>query len=330
MRVTVLNTEQELKFFPLTQSIKLKIDSLIEKNNIKDSVFLIRNQNRTGLFNFSNRYNQSIGYIKEKFDAEEINISLKEDEGTTLLTVTPIKPLSPGFEYTLIISKQLSKPFLNISKPISKSSSDISLSTFNTQKFDFSLEILSSPSITANSNVVNAVLTDNLSSNKTTIILDLKKDKTYSYNGIYTFNFNSNVYLKGELFNISSSGMDTNNDDFFLLLKSNITEYIKPIENENKSLSTTDLLNNINSTVNKPIVKTPTQTVTYLHNNIIRVTLENIKTSDLDFDGLTEKHYEAFHMYTLSSLGLYDNSLTYNINIEVEDDYNFLVVVEKQ
>lgn len=101
MRVTVLNTEQELKFFPLTQSIKLKIDSLIEKNNIKDSVFLIRNQNRTGLFNFSNRYNQSIGYIKEKFDAEEINISLKEDEGTTLLTVTPIKPLSPGFEYTL-------------------------------------------------------------------------------------------------------------------------------------------------------------------------------------------------------------------------------------
>ena len=108
MQITALNSTEELKSFPINQSIRLKFEKAVEDSLLESRLSLIRLPNQTGLFNISETYNQSIGYIREKFDIEETTITSGLVNGSFIVVVKPVKPLSPGFEYVLFIDKTIS------------------------------------------------------------------------------------------------------------------------------------------------------------------------------------------------------------------------------
>ncbi len=329
MQITALNSTEELKSFPINQSIRLKFEKAVEDSLLESRLSLIRLPNQTGLFNISETYNQSIGYIREKFDIEETTITSELVNGSFIVVVKPVKPLSPGFEYVLFIDKTLSEEYLSISKTVSKSNSNISVDLSNNiSPTELQIEIISEPFISSTNNIVKILLKDLVGSTSKQYTLDLKKTTKLVY-GDLTVNFISQVYVLGEKFNILSIGGTELPSNFYLKLKASITESIKPIESDAEfgSISNKDLYDFFNKQSNNDNL---TLTTTIVNNGKIRIKLpDNITTSDLDFDNLTHSYEEAFNMYTLNLLELYDDSKVYKIVHNIEDEKTFTLTVKE-
>lgn len=329
MQITALNSTEELKSFPINQSIRLKFEKAVEDSLLESRLSLIRLPNQTGLFNISETYNQSIGYIREKFDIEETTITSELVNGSFIVVVKPVKPLSPGFEYVLFIDKTLSEEYLSISKTVSKSNSNISVDLSNNiSPTELQIEIISEPFISSTNNIVKILLKDLVGSTSKQYTLDLKKTTKLMY-GDLTVNFVSQVYVLGEKFNILSIGGTELPSNFYLKLKASITESIKPIESDAEfgSISNKDLYDFFNKQSNNDNL---TLTTTIVNNGKIRIKLpDNITTSDLDFDNLTHSYEEAFNMYTLNLLELYDDSKVYEIVHNIEDEKTFTLTVKE-
>ena len=329
MQITALNSTEELKSFPINQSIQLKFEKAVEDSLLESRLSLIRLPNQTGLFNISETYNQSIGYIREKFDIEETTITSELVNGSFIVVVKPVKPLSPGFEYVLFIDKTLSEEYLSISKTVSKSNSNISVDLSNNiSPTELQIEIISEPFISSTNNIVKILLKDLVGSTSKQYTLDLKKTTKLVY-GDLTVNFISQVYVLGEKFNILSIVGTELPSNFYLKLKASITESIKPIESDAEfgSISNKDLYDFFNKQSNNDNL---TLTTTIVTNGKIRIKLpDNITTSDLDFDNLTHSYEEAFNMYTLNLLELYDDSKVYEIVHNIEDEKTFTLTVKE-
>lgn len=329
MQITALNSTEELKSFPINQSIRLKFEKAVEDSLLESRLSLIRLPNQTGLFNISETYNQSIGYIREKFDIEETTITSELVDGSFIVVVKPVKPLSPGFEYVLFIDKTLSEEYLSISKTVSKSNSNISVDLSNNiSPTELQIEIISEPFISSTNNIVKILLKDLVGSTSKQYTLDLKKTTKLVY-GDLTVNFISQVYVLGEKFNILSIGGTELPSNFYLKLKASITESIKPIESDAEfgSISNKDLYDFFNKQSNNDNL---TLTTTIVNNGKIRIKLpDNLTTSDLDFDNLTHSYEEAFNMYTLNLLELYDESKVYEIVHNIEDEKTFTLTVKE-
>lgn len=329
MQITALNSTEELKSFPINQSIRLKFEKAVEDSLLESRLSLIRLPNQTGLFNISETYNQSIGYIREKFDIEETTITSELVDGSFIVVVKPVKPLSPGFEYVLFIDKTLSEEYLSISKTVSKSNSNISVDLSNNiSPTELQIEIISEPFISSTNNIVKILLKDLVGSTSKQYTLDLKKTTKLVY-GDLTVNFISQVYVLGEKFNILSIGGTELPSNFYLKLKASITESIKPIESDAEfgSISNKDLYDFFNKQSNNDNL---TLTTTIVNNGKIRIKLpDNITISDLDFDNLTHSYEEAFNMYTLNLLELYDDSKVYEIVHNIEDEKTFTLTVKE-
>lgn len=329
MQITALNSTEELKSFPINQSIQLKFEKAVEDSLLESRLSLIRLPSQTGLFNISETYNQSIGYIREKFDIEETTITSELVGGSFIVVVKPVKPLSPGFEYVLFIDKTLSEEYLSISKTVSKSNSNISVDLSNNiSPTELQIEIISEPFISSTNNIVKILLKDLVGSTSKQYTLDLKKTTKLVY-GDLTVNFISQVYVLGEKFNILSIGGTELPSNFYLKLKASITESIKPIEADAEfgSISNKDLYDFFNKQSNNDNL---TLTTTIVNNGKIRIKLpDNITTSDLDFDNLTHSYEEAFNMYTLNLLELYDDSKVYEIVHNIEDEKTFTLTVKE-
>lgn len=328
MNITALNSTEELKSFPINQTIKLKFDKAVEDSLLESRLSLFRLPNQTGLFNISETYNQSIGYIREKFDIEATTISTELDNGFFIVNVKPVKPLSPGFEYVLFIDKSLSEEYLSISKTVSKSSSNISIDLSNNiGSTELELEIVSEPFITSTSNIVKILLTELSDGSSKQYTIDLKKTTQILY-GDVKINLTSPVYALGEKFSILSIGGTELDSNFYLKLTASLTETIKPIEPNNTfdSVTNEDLLNFFKQQTNQPIVTTPT--VSLINNKQIKVELpDGIVVSDLDLENITISVSEAFNMYTLSMLGLYDENREYFVIHKIEDDKTIILTV---
>lgn len=327
MKVTVLNTIEELKSFPLNQVIKIKFERPVEDSQLKSCISLIRNVNQTGLFNISETYNQSLGYIREKFDVEDITLTTETNTDSFIVSVKPVKPLSPGFEYTLFIDKSLSSEYISIDKPTSKSKSTIQVDVSNNNNpLDLTLEIISEPLITSTSNLIKILLKDGVKGTSKQITLDLKNKNYTNYDNI-TITFSSVVYVLGEVFTVLSIGYQPLTENLFTVLRASLTENIKPIDNDSeyKSVSNEDLLNFFNK--EEIEYKNKKELV---HNNKILITLDNnITTDELDFNNITFQTSEAFGMYTLSSLELYDETKQYEVIPTVVDKSSFYLTVKE-
>ena len=329
MQITALNSTEELKSFPINQSIKLKFDKIVEDSLLESRLSLIRLPSQTGLFNISETYNQSIGYIREKFDIEETTITSELVDGSFIVVVKPVKPLSPGFEYILFIDKTLSEEYLSISKTVSKSNSNISVDLSNNiSSTELDVEIISEPFISSTNNIVKVLIKDLVDGSSKQYTLDLKKSIKLTH-GDLVLNFSSPVYVLGEKFNILSVGSTELPSNFYLKLKAAITESIKPIEPDSQftSISNKDLYDFFNKQNTNDISSLTTNIV---NNGKIRVKLgSDLTTDDLDFDSMSYSAEEAFNMYTLSSLELYDPSKVYEVTHEVEDEKTFTITVKE-
>lgn len=328
--VLVLNTKQELQSFPLNQSIKLKFSEQVEDSQLSNCIALIRNISETGLFNISEKYNQSIGYIREKFDVEDVKISTSNATDGFVVTLTPVKPLSPGFEYTLFIDKNLSSEFISVTKSISKSTSTVEAVVSNTEEADISLEIVSDPYITSTSNITKILVTDHLTTKSSTIILDLKAKTTYTFNSNISFNFNSTVYVKGEVFNVLSIPSTTLTDNLFVQIKTALTSNVKPLETTESfnSVSNETILEYYKNKVTKKEVIETNPRITYTASNKFLIHLpDNITADDVDLDSMSYEVSEAFGLYTLESYGLYCHGKDYSVSIEIKDNKTLLVTI---
>lgn len=329
----VLNTKQELQSFPLNQAIKIKFSEQVEDSQLMNCIALIRNISETGLFNISEKYNQSIGYIREKFDVEDVRITVENDNGF-IVTITPVKPLSPGFDYTLFIDKGLSSEFISVSKPTTMSNSTLEASLTITDEADLSIEIISDPKLTSTTNIIKAVLTDNIRQKSETITLDLKTTKTYSVNGNIKLTFTSMIYVKGEVFNVLSIPSKTLEDNLFVQIRTSLTANVKPIETEESftSVSNEDILNYYKNKTNtsNQIGKSVSSTITYTGLNKFVINLpEGLKAEDLDLDSLTFETSEAFGLYTLEMYKLYDPLKSYTVTPSIKDSQTILITVEE-
>lgn len=327
MNITVLNSTEELKSFPINQTIKLQFDKAVEDSLLESRLSLFRLPSQTGLFNISETYNQSIGYIREKFDVEATTISTELDNGSFIVNVKPVKPLSPGFEYVLFIDKSLSEEYLSISKTVSKSSSNISIDLSNNIGLsELELEIISEPFITSTSNIIKVLLKELSNGTSKQYTIDLKKT-TQILHGDIKINFISPVYVLGEKFSVISVGGNELSSNFYLRLIASLTETIKPLESKDSfsSITNEDLLNFFKQS-SQPVINTPT--ISLINNKQIRVELpDGIIVSDLDLENLTVSVSEAFNMYTLSMLGLYDENKEYFVIHEIEDDKTIILTV---
>ena len=336
MKITILNTTNELKSFPLNQTIKISFEQVVEDSQLTNCISLIRLPSDTGLFNISETYNQSIGYIREKFDIEEVSfISQTETDNSFTVFIKPIKPLSPGFEYLLFIDKKLSTEYLSISKDISKSTSNISITSTSTELVDLTIEIISEPYITTASNIVKLIVTDNITSLTTPYTLNLKTNRSFKYKEI-TFKLSSEVYVAGEKFSLLSTGYTPLTNNYFVKIKTAITEDIEPINTEEsfKSVTNEDILayyaglNDSTNTINH----SSSVSVTVIGGGKIEVSLANtdFTTADLDFSNSEETMSEAFNMYTLTQLGLFDETKKYDVNYSIKTDKIFIVEVKER
>lgn len=327
MNVTVLNSAEELKSFPINQVIKIKFEKPVEDSQLKACISLIRNVNQTGLFNISETYNQSIGYIREKFDVEDVLIAGEVVSNSFVVSVKPVKPLSPGFEYTLFVDKSLSAEYIVTEKPVSKSSSTVKVDVSNKNSFDLKIEILSEPLITSTNNIVKVLLKDLIKDTNKQITLDLKTKNYFIYEDI-KITFNSVVYVLGEVFTILGTGYESLSENLFVSIKTSITEDIKPIDPDAdySQITNEDLLNFL-----KKEEKVIDNKIELVNNSKVFVTLgDGLDVSMIDFDRLTFNTREAFGMYTLSSLELYDEKKIYEVIHEIVDSKSFYLSVKEK
>ena len=277
-------------------------------------------------------------YLEDKSLDElitEVNVLIEnyKKEAGLLLTadIKPIKPLSPGFTYTLFIDKALSGEFLAVSKPVSNSTSAISVSLSTEATIDLDLEILSDPKVTSTTNVIRFVINDKITNTSESAILDLKTVKTFKYKNI-TISFNSLIYVKGEVFNVLSIPSKTLSDNLYIELRTALTN-IKPIETSEhfSSIGYQDILNYYQEqdTVTTPPTTTKA-TITYTGMNKFLIHLPDTVTADqLDLANATNEIMEAFNNYMLEAYKLYDPTKTYNVSITEKDIKTLSVVVEE-
>lgn len=329
----ILNTNQELQSFPLNQSIKVKFSEQIEDSQLYNCIALIRHISETGLFNISEKYNQSIGYIREKFDTEDIKISTSMEDGF-VVTITPSKPLSPGFAYTLFIDKNLSSEFLAVSKTVSKSSSIMETVVATAVDADILIEVVSDPKITSTTNIVSLSVTDNILHKSTPYSIDLKKTTTLKITDNITVKFGSTIYIRGEVFNIITTLSKALEDNLFVQFQTSLTSNVKPIDTEQnfKSVSNADILAYYKNESSDPTTGVSTEAVKIEYAGINKFVINlpsTILVSDLDLTSFTYNVSEAFNIYTLEMYKLYDPLKEYDILLTPTSDHTILVTIKE-
>lgn len=327
VNVTILNTKDELLSFPLDQSIYLEFSEAVEDTQLKSCICLIRNLNGQGLFNISDKYNQSIGYVREKFDLEDINIEVISTSPTFKIKVTPLSTLAPGFNYTLFIDKKLSSEFLVVDKIVSKSKSNITVDIKNPSNINHTLEIISNPVLTSTSNIIKINI--NSGSQSKTEVLNLKVKKSLVFENVI-YNFEDSVYALGEKFEILTISPKTLEESLFINIKASLTEDIKAIKDSTDStrLDYNNILDYYQSKESEIIEEGLKADIEYKGINVFYIKLPNtVKAQDIDIDNLEFKVDQAFDNYLLSTYSLYDTTKSYNYTITVESDNTLKVIV---
>ena len=181
-KIEIINSEEELKSFPINQSIFLKSNNKIEDSFIKTNIVLIRTLKEHGLLNSSDLYNQNIGYIKNEFDVVPMDISEEKLEDYWKITCNPINPLTPGASYILFIDKNLSEEYAEIIKVPEKSKGpstlllkNINLDNINKLRSDMFIE--AENNMLKNLDKVIYYLEAPTGSGKTHAIIEYIKDK---------------------------------------------------------------------------------------------------------------------------------------------------------
>lgn len=315
LQIKLLNTKDELISFPIDQSLSLEFSESVEDSFLTSYIFLVQGMDSPALIHVGDTYNQNIGIVKESFNNVDIKTTVTSRD-PFVVKVTPVKPLTPGYSYTLLVKGDLPNEYMSVTKVTSYSPSNIELLGSNTYNEEAVLIFNEDSDLTNNKHIIDITLKGHRQT------FDIKREKTVNFQG-YQIKFISDLYLEGESFNILVTDKTATTTTYTVSLTTSPSKNVKPIDpSANIKLTEEDLINfnNNNTATGEPIVEeATTQTITYTGYNSFVLTFNKDLTDKLDYNSLTYRIREAFGMYTLSSMGLYDSTKTYEIEHTILD-----------
>lgn len=317
IKISIKNTKEELKSFPIEQSLTLEFSERVEDSYLDNYIYIVQALDSGSLIHIGDTYNQNVGIVKEDFKPLAIKFEIVQADPFTV-KVKPVQPLTPGYSYTLLVKEDLPTEYLSISKTVSYSSSTLGLISAPTNvEEDLELAIVSDSQLNNQKHIIQ------ISFKGTTRTLDITKVKTVDLDG-YIFNFNSDFYIEGEVFTTTVVNKTSKvQASFTVSFQAANSKSVKPIESPNKLL-TEDLISDFNnSEKEEPTVSTDydattlSYTIEHTGEDSFIIVFNQEVVDMLALDQLTVTFREAYRMYTLKSLGLYDKTKAYNITYEV-------------
>ena len=341
-KIEIINSEGELKSFPINQSIFLKSTNKIEDSFIKTNIVLIRNIKEYGLLNNSDLYNQNIGYVKNEFDLIPLEITEEQVGDYWKITCNPVYPLAPASSYFLFVDRKLSEEYADLKKVPEKSKgpSNLILKNINlTNSKDegiYKFKVLSEPLITPTSNIVKFQIYYNGTPLKTSIINAKSDNNVIIFNGIEIL-VQDVAYGLGEEFDLtvrpSKSMLDRN---YIVEIITANSSTVTPLEGVSPSTSISNQLildyyksldeKNNSNTLNfdNPNWVDKEYGIEYLGDSDFVLKLNNLTADDLDLENINIREFAAFNRYDLSSINKYDKNKKFNLSYEIIDDKNIL------
>lgn len=314
LQIKLLNTKDEMDSFPINHSLSLEFSESVEDSFLSSYIFLVQGMDSPALIHVGDTYNQNIGIVKESFNNVEIQTTVTSRD-PFVVKVTPIKPLTPGYSYTLLVKGDLPNEFMSITKVVSHSSSNIELLGSDKQNEEAVLIFNEDSDYTNNKHTIDITL------NNVRQSFDISKKKEIDFQG-YKLKFTSPLYLEGESFNILVMDKTSTTTTYTVSLTTSPSKNVKPIDpSANIKLTEEDLVNfndGIVSTTEQINIET-TQSITYTGYNSFILSFNKDIVEKLDFANMVKRVREAFGMYTLSSMGLYDADKEYTVEFTVLD-----------
>ena len=104
--IKILNSDTELKSFPITQTLKLSSTVELDTTSLNDHIILFRTIPEKGLVSLVEPYSYTVGYIKEKFSTVDLSFTQnKENNLFTVMLVNILNFLIPHLDFTNILLK---------------------------------------------------------------------------------------------------------------------------------------------------------------------------------------------------------------------------------
>lgn len=337
IELSLLNSEDEIRSFPLTQTIILKSTEELELSSITENISLLREPTEQGLLNTSELYNYNIGYVKETFDLQEVIISQVKEDNFFKLLIKPATILKPSSNYILFIDKNLSSEKVSIVKTVSKGPSFLEIEDYSELNGDYTIKVVSSSSITSTFNITKFQVITPSGPLRATNVNAKSSKNLLEFEGIKV-RVPDKPFGEGEEFKIVfKEGSSNLSDNLVVSLYTASTDSIKPIEPENSShsISNQDILDYYNQKnqassgssgldLNSQGWEEKEFSVEYLDSHTFILKLNTLVANDIDFENISFRALPAFNRTDLQQLDLYDRSKEYLITHEVMDEKTIL------
>ena len=96
--IKILNSDTELKSFPITQTLKLSSTVELDTTSLNDHIILFRTIPEKGLVSLVEPYSYTVGYIKEKFSTVDLSFTQNKENNLGINDyydlVNSIEPIS--------------------------------------------------------------------------------------------------------------------------------------------------------------------------------------------------------------------------------------------
>lgn len=327
LKITVINPKEELLSFPITQHITLEFSEKLDES-LLHNIFIVEDLDLPRLMHIGDTYNQNIGLVKESFKPLEVKYSIEKEEPFTV-SIYPLLPLTPSQKYTLLVKDQITDYRITSKKTNSQSDSNISLVKIDNLQEDTELVL----KILEDSEYINDKhsITFQLKGKKHTLILSKNLLKV----GEYTFKFDSDYYVKDEEFSFKVSDNESKLYSSFLVpFKCSTSKNVKPFTDSNNKITNQDIEkfnseNNSSTATENTDKKELSYTIKTSGYNSFLVLFNKDIVDELDTEEVYIETREAFNMYTLTNLGLYDPFKKYRTKLEKVDSKTIEVFVNE-
>ena len=311
IQIKIKNLATELESFPVDQSIVLEFSEAVEDSYLHSYIHLVQALDSGSLIHIGDTYNQNVGLIREDFKPIDIDIKIVSTNPFQI-SVKAIKPLTPGHSYQLLIQDSLPIEHLQAIKAISYSDSNITIvNVLESQIGTHTIEIVKDSEFIGNKHLVTLKVDDEIQT------FDINKNNIIKISKL-TLKLEGMVFIEGESFIVDIQDFSTKLIASFVVnFQASSTKDVLAISSNYTILKPEDIYN-YNNTVN-PVLdySTVNYTVEATGINSFIVTFNTDLTDKLDLNNITYKVREAFNMYTLSSLELYDSSKIYEVETSI-------------
>lgn len=309
IQITIKNQAFELNSFPINQSIVLEFSEAVEDSYLDTYIHLVQALDSGSLIHIGDTYNQNVGLVRENFKPVDIDIKVVNQDPFQV-NIKAKLPLTPGHSYQLLVQDALPTEHLQAIKSTSYSDSNITVVGVSGNTLGTHIvEVFKDSDFTNDKHIVTLKANNEIKS------FNLKDSNEVKIGGL-TLKLSGLVFVQGEMFVVDvAPTISKLRTSFVANLKVSSSKDITAIDSDYVFLNPSDIYNYNNVTTEE---ETPlTYTISVIGIGSFIVTFNREITDKLDFDNSSFKTREAFNMYTLSSLDLYNPLTEYMISHEI-------------